>query len=721
MLRFTTIALFLLTATTAHAQLLPESQADTYKTASKLVDEDPAHAYRLAKTLEKLPHADDRRLALLADAAANAGEVDEAIAALSALGKTAPRALDRLYAHVERGELLLLQGKLDACADAIEKADEAASALGGRSAEERFFVARRWRLEHDLALARGEDKDLRRAAKAAHKLLTDYPAEPATRREGLALSVAELDAEQRFEHARALYDSWAYHDAREEFTALLDDEKYEESARWYLAHLALNKLRDKPKEAERLFKELAKDGRYREASLYQVARAQMRQERYDDALETLTTYRKRYPRGRHTESVYYYRGWLPYDHRENKKAIEGFKNYIKRYGKSARSSYIHGFLAWTYMRLGEWQNAIDTYEEMRAFGNMLVWGKALYWQAHAFNELGQTKKALAKLDELRETYAVTYYAVLGEQLRARIEGKDPRASKVWWPDDGGKLDDAPKKSVSDFELRGLSTSEKRTWKRVQALVALGEHHMARGAIDEIYDDLVRAVPDEQRRAWIHALGHFVENYHHMWEVSTGGSIAAMPAPPEPDSPEAAMAYPRTYPKVVAEVAEEFDLPPDLMWSLMRQESRYRPAQISYTDAVGALQMIPKTARKVAKALGVTYNPRTFPIPEVGFRYSGFYLRKLLDTFDGLIVPTAAAYNSGPQIVAYWFRQNPDASFPWLIEEFAYNEGRNYCRKVAEHMVRYLYLYEDDAERRGEILDKLFPVSRDIEIPEEVGY
>jgi soluble lytic murein transglycosylase-like protein len=85
------------------------------------------------------------------------------------------------------------------------------------------------------------------------------------------------------------------------------------------------------------------------------------------------------------------------------------------------------------------------------------------------------------------------------------------------------------------------------------------------------------------------------------------------------------------------------------------------------------------------------------------------------------VPTAAAYNSGPQIVAYWFRQNPDASFPWLIEEFAYNEGRNYCRKVAEHMVRYLYLYEDDAERRGEILDKLFPVSRDIEIPEEVGY
>jgi hypothetical protein len=74
------------------------------------------------------------------------------------------------------------------------------------------------------------------------------------------------------------------------------------------------------------------------------------------------------------------------------------------------------------------------------------------------------------------------------------------------------------------------------------------------------------------------------------------------------------------------------------------------------------------------------------------------------------------------VVAHWFDENPDASFPWLIEEFAYNEGRNYCRKVAEHLVRYLYLSESDRERRAQILNAAFPTSiEDIDLPEDVGY
>ena len=82
---------------------------------------------------------------------------------------------------------------------------------------------------------------------------------------------------------------------------------------------------------------------------------------------------------------------------------------------------------------------------------------------------------------------------------------------------------------------------------------------------------------------------------------------------------------------------------------------------------------------------------------------------------------AGSYNSGPQVIARWFRRNPDASFPWLIEEFEYNEGRSYARKVTEHMVRYVYLYEKDEARRAQLLDQMFPVSRAVELPEDVGY
>ena len=41
--------------------------------------------------------------------------------------------------------------------------------------------------------------------------------------------------------------------------------------------------------------------------------------------------------------------------------------------------------------------------------------------------------------------------------------------------------------------------------------------------------------------------------------------------------------------------------------------------------------------------------------------------------------------------------------------------------MVEHLLRYLYLYEPDAAVRGAVLDKAFPRSRDIVIPEDVGY
>lgn len=724
------------------SQAAPEHVSGRYRHAARLLEVEPARAYQIAHDikdeLEDFGELEDRRLLLMARAAQGAGMVDEALAALLAFARVAPRPLDALYAHIERGELLLLQGQLDEVQGAINAAEQAQKKIAERSGEVRYFVARRWRLVHDLALARAYSADilattgdknsnaqhLSRAEKAARTLLVEFPTERATLRPGLVQAESDLNRAQLFSRARHLYAHWSYEEARRIFEGFRRDAARAGSAKWYLAQIALNKLRDRPEEAEALFKELAESGPNREDSLFQVARAQMRQERYTDAQETLDLYRERFPGGKYTETIFYYRGWLPYDHGQNDEAIEGFKRYVARYGKRGRNaSYVHGFLAWSYMRLGRWEEAIKAWEELRYFGNMLVWGKALYWQAYAHLKLDDKDAAIERLDALREAYPVTYYGMLGEQLRARILGRDPRASKVWWPqvsdESAGREDQF--KTVDDFELERLSPENRRIWERAQGLVALGERFEARREVQKIYDKLLEAVPAQEKNAWVYALGEYIEDYHPMWRIVSGGSIAAHPRPPEPGSLEAAMAYPRAYREVVESVAAEFELPPELIWAIMRQESRYRPAQISYTDAVGALQMIPRTARKVARDLGIEYNPRTFPIPAVGFRYSGYYLRKLLDTFSGLMVPMATSYNSGPSVVARWFRESPEADFDWLVEEFAYNEGRNYGRKVAEHLLRYLYLYEPDAARRGEVLDQLFPLSRDIELADDVGY
>lgn len=704
----------------ATAQLRPDSEAaTTYRKAKRLVETNAPKAHELAMGLPRFEYADEQRIELIGQAALSAGKADEAARYLLDYARESDSAHAAFAARLDAAEMLILLGE-QARADALlSQLNRERKRLRGRYSTRRHLSARVVRLRHDLAQARADD---RAAAAMAKELLVTLPSEVATRRAGLAAGPQDLSDSQRFARGKALYRAWSYKDARAEFVRFVDSKSRGEEAKWHLAQIALNKMRDDFPQAEAYFEELAKGGKYAQESLYQLARAKMRQERYKECLEDLSTYLARYPSGPRAELVYYYRGWLPYDKRDNDKAILELNNYIKRYGRKGRkSSYMYGFLAWAYMRESRWEEAIRAWDAMMPFGNPIVAGKALYWKAHAQLELGKKEDALKTLDELRKRYEVSYYGVLGEQLRAKIQGKDERASTVWWPAKSGSYDDTPRVKIEDLDERSLSSGTRSQLRRVKELAALDEKRLARNELAPIYGTVLGATPSSQREEWIHALGFLVDDYNKMWVSGARGTISYLPPAPDSNELRSVMAYPRAYRDVVDSVAQEFGLPPYLIWAIMRQESRYKPGAISHTDAVGALQMIPKTARLVARDMGIEYNPRTFHYPEVGFRYSGFYMRKLLDTFGGLFTPMAGSYNSGPQVIARWFRRNPDASFPWLIEEFEYNEGRSYARKVTEHMVRYVYLYEKDEARRAQLLDQMFPVSRAVELPEDVGY
>ncbi|MEM1347363.1 MAG: transglycosylase SLT domain-containing protein [Myxococcota bacterium] len=698
-----------------------DPRAKTYRRARRMIEEDAERAYALARDLRRFPYAEQMRLELLADAATAAAQVGDAIGYHLQIAKESGERERSFRARLDAAELAILWGDEARARRLSAELYAERKKLTGRYSTRRHMAARAVRLRHDLALAESPSEPNAAARSHARDLLTFYPSERATRRPGLALDVGELPKRSRFLRAKALYRSWSYLEARQEFRPLEDHPSYGEEAKWHLAQIALNKERDDPQEAERLFGELRTTGTYAAEAQYQYARALMRQERYAECIDMLEEYVRRFPSGPRVERAYYYFGWLPYDHRDNVKAIRELQRYIDKYGrKGRRSTYVYGFLAWAYMREERWGEAIAAWKDLLPYGNPIVAGKAYYWMAYASHQMGEDRDAFATLETLRKRYPVSYYGVLGEQLRAEIEGRDARASQVWFPEGAGAYPAEPVVSLADFEDARLDPTSRRIWREVETLVALGEDNRARDALAPIYDAVLRVVPSGERRKWIHALGYYVDDYNSMWKVSAG-TISYVPPAPDRDKLRSAMAYPRAYEDTVEMVAEEFGLPVYLVWAIMRQESRYKPSAISHTDAVGALQMIPKTAKLVARDLGIVYNPRTFHFPEVGFRYSAFYMRKLLDVFDGLLVPMAASYNSGPTVVARWFRRNPDASFAWLIEEFEYNEGRAYCRKVAEHMTRYIYLYEKDPQRRGELLDKLYPLSRDITLPEDVGY
>ena len=702
------------------AQAMPPAKVVTdFLEARSLVERRPAEAYRLAATLPVIEGADEVRWQLRHDAARAAGLDREAVEALEALERSTESDSERFEVRLERAELLSKLGRTEESNRLTNELLRQRDTIKGPWLERRDEQARLLRLAHDLAKAAGRNEAARGFATS---LLVELPAEIPTKAPGLTVTPEALSDGQRWRRAGNQFDGWDYAGARAEYERVKNNPERHDEAIWKLGLIGLRKLRDRPAEAEQYFLELSQPGKPRAAeSLFLLARAYMVQERYDEARSALAEYVRRYPKGEEVMLADYFAGWLFYDHRENEQAIVGFNAFIEKYGRKAeKSSYVYGFRAWAYMRLGQWEKAIEAWETLIPMGNPLMEGKAYYWEAFAEWKLGRKERAVARLDRLRERWPLTYYGMLGEQLRAEMTGTDARASAVWWPRGGGAASDRPRVDVYAATFARLKPDERRHWERVKTLAALGEGAAARSGFAPLRARLLTMVPRDEKESWTHALDLMVGDYHDMWKGSWN-SIAGFPGMISPTGLRSVMAYPRAYREVVEGVSSEFGIYPGFVYSIMRQESRFNPAQISGTDAMGALQMQPETARKVASEIGATFNLATFPRPEVGFRYSGFYIRKLVDNFSGLYVPAAAAYNTGPGPIARWFRKNPDATFPWLIEEFEYNEGRAYGRKVVEHLLRYLYLYEPNAEVRGAVLDKMFPLSRDIVIPEDVGY
>jgi soluble lytic murein transglycosylase len=158
-----------------------------------------------------------------------------------------------------------------------------------------------------------------------------------------------------------------------------------------------------------------------------------------------------------------------------------------------------------------------------------------------------------------------------------------------------------------------------------------------------------------------------------------------------------LAYPKPYFQEVEEAAQEFGLDPSLVYAVMREESRYDPEAISRAYAQGLMQIIPSTRDWIAEQLKIEIDPTEIFDPSMNTHLGAWYLRHLLDYFQGDIEYALAAYNGGPGNVNAW-KENP------LIQEKAdflrwigFGETREYVPKVLLSYEVYKWLEQAEGE------------------------
>ena len=133
--------------------------------------------------------------------------------------------------------------------------------------------------------------------------------------------------------------------------------------------------------------------------------------------------------------------------------------------------------------------------------------------------------------------------------------------------------------------------------------------------------------------------------------------------------------------------------PALMHAVARQESEFDPRAVSRADARGLMQLLPSTAKQVARGLRMRYSASRLFDADYNVTLGSAYLAELLEDFDGSYVLALAAYNAGPSRARRWVRQNglPGQGsidpIDW-VELIPISETRNYVQRVLENLQIY---------------------------------
>ncbi len=151
-------------------------------------------------------------------------------------------------------------------------------------------------------------------------------------------------------------------------------------------------------------------------------------------------------------------------------------------------------------------------------------------------------------------------------------------------------------------------------------------------------------------------------------------------------------YPQEYATYVEAAAEQYGVPEEIIYAMIKCESDFDSGAVSAAGAVGLCQLMPETFLWLTDDIlydhfeaGMLYDPET------NIRYGVCYLARLYDRFGDWEL-AFAAYNAGPARVAEWLADPAYADGEGGLQKIPFRETRNHVRKMKKAWAKYEKLY-----------------------------
>ncbi|OTG99681.1 lytic transglycosylase domain-containing protein [Acinetobacter sp. ANC 4973] len=137
--------------------------------------------------------------------------------------------------------------------------------------------------------------------------------------------------------------------------------------------------------------------------------------------------------------------------------------------------------------------------------------------------------------------------------------------------------------------------------------------------------------------------------------------------------------------------------PAWAYGLMRQESRFVSNARSHVGAGGLMQIMPDTAKLVARQMGETYNPAALTDMNTNIRYGTFYLSMIQSQLSNSPVLATAGYNAGPNRARRWQPDVQPIAADQYTETIPLIETRDYVKHVMTNATHYGVLLGQGAQ------------------------
>lgn len=606
----------------------------------------------------------------LAEAALLDGKYADAAKRFVALGKKHPA----FKARARAGE-----------ADALWRSGKRAAALGVYNE-----LLRNADKSIDLAVVHTRLAEVGMSAQSHYRaVVIDSPNHPLAVGAQQALQ-KPLALEEKIQRARNLIRDRGWKQAADELIALDDDKTLSPASRAELDYwigTALYKSRHAYDEAARRLLAAAPtlSSDRRADALFHGARALSRADKDEEAIAGYRALIAQLPKSKPAAEAAFLIGWLEFNRGHYDAALAPLEAMIKEYPSSqfaVDARWIMGFSQWM---AGKYDTAAVHLGKLGEKGGSLVGGKGRYWLARAQMQLGKKDEAIATYRKIVNDFPLTYYAQLS-RLRLKELGHEVPPFG-----DGGSKGAPPPWDVTGKNKIG----EEPVFARARELAQAGLHAQAAEELKAAEPGLIkkhtaaRALPVLMKA---YAEAQRFARPHRLAEGYGGAALRLDPHHNPAAKPWWDWMYPRAHRALVEKYAPIGENPPYYLYTIMQKESAYDPNDVSYADAIGLLQMIPPTSRKVAKTIGIEYTDDLLYDPAGNIQLGAWYIGHLLKKFRGQIPIGAGSYNAGPRAMAKWLAASGQKPLDEFVELCSYTQTREYMKKVVDIYSRYVWLY-----------------------------